>query len=208
MSNDEYYKRIEAKLKEWEEIVAKQKERPELFETYSGIPVKPLYTPLDIKDKDYLKDIGFPGQPPFTRGVYPNMYRGRFWTMRLFSGHGTPEETNERWKFLYKHGETGFSAAVDALTFNGIDPDDPRADLEVGTAGVPLYCIDSMYALTKDLPIEKISVALVVEPFSSAPICAMYYNMCIEKGYDLKIVQGTCQNDICTLGIEFNAVPV
>jgi len=138
MSKDEYYKGIEAKLKEWEEIVAKQKERDVEFETYSGIPIKPLYTPLDIKDKDYLNDIGFPGQPPFTRGVYPNMYRGRFWTMRLFSGHGTPEETNKRWKFLYEHGETGFSAAVDSLTFNGIDPDDPRADFLSGFD--PLNC--------------------------------------------------------------------
>lgn len=203
MSKEEYYKGIEAKLKEWEQVVAKQKERKAQFETYSGISVKPLYTPLDIKDKDYNKDIGFPGEPPFTRGVYPNMYRGRFWTMRLFSGHGTPEETNERWKFLYEHGETGFSAAVDALTFNGIDPDDPRADLEVGTAGVPLYCIDSMYALSKDLPVDKISVALVVEPFSSAPICASWFNMCIDKGYDLKQVQGTCQNDICTQTIGY-----
>lgn len=88
MSPEEDYKKIEAKAKEWEEIIAKKKERPEKFETYSEIPVKPLYTPLDIKDKDYLKDIGFPGEPPFTRGVYPNMYRGRMWTMRLFSGHG------------------------------------------------------------------------------------------------------------------------
>ena len=132
MSKEEFYKGIEAKLKEWEEIVAKHKERDVEFETYSGIPIKPLYTPLDIKDKDYLNDIGFPGQPPFTRGVYPNMYRGRFWTMRLFSGFGTPETTNKRWKFLYEHGETGFSAAVDSLTFNGIDPDDPRADFLSG----------------------------------------------------------------------------
>ncbi len=203
MSKDDYNKEIEAKTKEWEDSVAKQKERPENFETYSGIPIKPLYTPLDIKDKDYLKDIGFPGHPPYTRGVYPTMYRGQFWTMRLFSGHGTPEETNKRWKFLYEHGETGFSAAVDSLTFNGIDPDDPRADLEVGTAGVPLYCIDSLYALCDGLPVDKISVALVVEPFSSAPICAMYFNMCKDKGYELAKVMGTCQNDICTQTIGY-----
>lgn len=205
MTKEDYYKEIEEKIKEWEENIAKAKERPEKFETYSEIPVKPLYTPLDIKDKDYLKDIGLPGQPPFTRGVYPNMYRGRMWTMRLFSGHGTPEETNKRWKFLYEHGETGFSAAVDALTFNGIDPDDPIADLEVGTAGVPLYCIDSLDALTKDIPIDKISVALVVEPFSSAPICAMYFNVVQQRGYDLKQITGTTQNDICTQQIGYVA---
>lgn len=205
MSPEEDYKKIEAKAKEWEETIAKKKERLEKFETYSEIPVKPLYTPLDIKGKDYLKDIGFPGEPPFTRGVYPNMYRGRMWTMRLFSGHGTPEETNARWKFLYEHGETGLSAAVDALTFNGIDPDDPIADLEVGTAGVPLYCIDSLDALTKDLPIDKISVALVVEPFSSAPINAMYFNVVKQRGYDLKQIAGTTQNDICTQQIGYVA---
>lgn len=135
--------------------------------------------------------------------------------MRLFSGHVTPEETNARWKFLYEHGETGLSAAVDALTFNGIDPDDPIADiawvlthllhLEVGTAGVPLYCIDSLDALTKDLPIDKISVALVVEPFSSAPINAMYFNVVKQRGYDLKQIAGTTQNDICTQQIGYVA---
>lgn len=213
MSKEEYYKEIEAKVKEWEEIIAKQKQRPDKFETYSGIPIKPLYTPLDIKDKDYLKDIGFPGQPPFTRGIYPTMYRSKYWTMRLFSGFGSPESTNQRWKFLYEHGETGFSAAVDSLTFNGIDPDDPTADLdarfrtlllhlEVGTAGVPLYCIDSLYALCDGLPIDKISVALVVEPFSSAPVCSFYFNMVKQKGFDLKQIMGTTQNDICTLSIE------
>jgi len=165
--------------------------------------VKPIYTPLDIKNKDYLKDIGFPGAPPYARGVYPTMYRSQFWTIRLFSGHGTPEETNKRWHYLYNHGETGFSAAVDALTFNGIDPDDSRADLEVGTAGVPLYCIDSMYALTEKLPLEKVSVALVVEPFSSAPICAMYFNMAMQKGYQLSVLTGTTQNDICTQSIGY-----
>ncbi|MFX1294578.1 MAG: methylmalonyl-CoA mutase family protein [Promethearchaeota archaeon] len=136
MSKDDKNKEIEAKLKEWEKKVANSKQRSDLSETYSGIPVKLLYTPLDIKDKDYNKDIGFPGQPPFTRGVYPTMYRSRKWTMRLFSGHGTPEETNKRWRFLYEQGETGFSAAVDTLTFNGIDPDDPRAEI-VGF--IPFY---------------------------------------------------------------------
>ena len=199
---DETLKKVEKMKEEWNESYKKSKVRNINFVTDSGIPVKPIYTPLDIKDHDYAK-IGFPGQPPFTRGVYPSMYRGRFWTMRLFSGHGTPEETNERWKYLYKEGETGFSAAVDGLTFNGLDPDDPRADPEVGTTGVPLYCIDSMFALTKDLPIDKISVALVVEPFSAAPVCAMYFNMARMKGVDIKSLMGTTQNDILTMTIGY-----
>jgi len=203
MFDQQKIKEIEEKEKEWLEKIAKMKQRDYHFETDSGIKVKPLYTPVDIKNHDYLRDAGFPGQEPFARGPYPTMYRTRFWTIRLFSGFGTPEETNQRWHMLYKEGETGFSAAVDALTFNGIDPDDPRGDAEVGTSGVPLYCIDSLYALTEGLPIEKISVALVVEPFSSAPICAMYFNMVKNKGLDLSNVMGTCQNDILTQTIGY-----
>lgn len=104
---------------------------------------------------------------------------------------------------MYSQGETGFSAAVDALTFNGIDPTNTDGDAEVGTAGVPLYCIDSMFALTKDLPIDKVSVALVVEPFSSAPVCAMYYNMAQMKGIDIKNLIGTTQNDILTMTVGY-----
>ncbi|MEW6439833.1 MAG: methylmalonyl-CoA mutase family protein [bacterium] len=191
---------IRQHAEEWNRKLESAGERrpAEQYVTDSGIPVKRLYTPCDIQRMDYLKDVGFPGEPPYVRGIYPTMYRGRPWTMRLFSGHGTPEETNRRWKFLYENGETGFSAAVDALTFNGLDPDDERGDLEVGTTGVPLYCIDSMFALTDGIPHDKVSVALVVEPFSSAPICAMYFNCCMDKGLDLRQVRGTCQNDILT----------
>ncbi|MEW6203159.1 MAG: methylmalonyl-CoA mutase family protein [bacterium] len=188
---------IGRRTEEWNQKVADMREkRPqEEFVTDSGIPVKRLYTPCDIQDLDYLKDVGFPGEAPFTRGIYPTMYRGRSWTMRLFSGHGTPEETNRRWKFLYENGETGFSAAVDALTFNGLDPDDERGDLEVGTTGVPLFCLDSLFALTDGIPHDQVSVALVTEPFSSAPICAMYFNCCTDKGLDLKQIRGTCQKE-------------
>ncbi len=203
MFDHEAIKEIEDSKKEWDKQVKGYKERDADFVTDSGIPVKSLYTPADIKNHDYLSDVGFPGEPPFARGIYYNMYRGRLWTMRLFSGYGTPEETNERWKLLYKEGETGFSAAVDGLTFNGVDPDDPRGIAEVGTSGVPLYCIDSMFALTEGLPIDQISVALVVEPFTSAPVCAMYFNMAEAKGIDIKKLMGTCQNDILTMTLGF-----
>ncbi|MFX1499918.1 MAG: methylmalonyl-CoA mutase family protein [Promethearchaeota archaeon] len=115
----------------------------------------------------------------------------------------SPEETNKRWKFLYENGETGFSAAVDNLTFNGIDPTEPDGAPEVGTSGVPLYCIDSMFALTEDIPIDKISVALVVEPFTSAPVCSMYFNMAQMRGYDIKKLMGTTQNDILTMTVGY-----
>ncbi|MHA1728529.1 MAG: acyl-CoA mutase large subunit family protein [Promethearchaeota archaeon] len=197
-------KEIEIKTKKWEEQFRKIKQRDYHFETDSGIKIKPIYTPADIKDHDYLKESGFPGNIPYTRGPYPTMYRSRFWTIRLFSGYGTPEETNKRWHLLLKEGETGFSAAVDGLTFNGIDPDDPRGTPEVGTSGVPLYSIDSMHALTEGLPIDKVSVALITESFSSAPICGMYFNMAESKGIDLKKIAGTCQNDILTQTIGYN----
>jgi methylmalonyl-CoA mutase N-terminal domain/subunit len=202
MFDEEYLKKIREEKEKWDKKFENVKERNLKFVTDSEIPIKRLYTPLDVRG-DYLEKISFPGVPPYTRGVYPTMYRGRVWTMRLFSGHGTPEETNKRWKFLYENGETGFSAAVDALTFNGIDPTNPDGAPEVGTSGVPLYCIDSLFALTEDIPIDKVSVALVVEPFTSAPVCAMYFNMAKMRGYDIKNLIGTTQNDILTMTVGY-----
>jgi methylmalonyl-CoA mutase N-terminal domain/subunit len=197
-----YLEKIEEEKQKWETSLKDARERDVKFVTDSEIPIKRIYTPLDVKG-DYLEDVNFPGQPPYTRGVYPTMYRGRLWTMRLFSGHGTPEETNKRWKYLYENGETGFSAAVDALTFNGIDPTNPDGAPEVGTSGVPLYCIDSLFALTEDIPIDKVSVALVVEPFTCAPVCAMYFNMAKMRGYDISSLMGTTQNDILTMTVGY-----
>ncbi len=203
MFDKNYLEKVREEKEKWDKLYESLKERDVKFVTDSEIPIKNLYTPLDIKDKDYVSNISFPGVPPYTRGVYPSMYRGHLWTMRLFSGHGTPEETNKRWKFLYENGETGFSAAVDALTFNGIDPTEPDGAPEVGTSGVPLYCIDSLFALTEDIPIDKISVALVVEPFTSAPVCSMYFNMAKMRGYDIKNLMGTTQNDILTMTVGY-----
>ncbi|MFX1276352.1 MAG: methylmalonyl-CoA mutase [Promethearchaeota archaeon] len=202
MYDKDYLAKIKEEKEKWESHNQNSKERDVNFVTDSEIPIKRLYTPLDVKS-NYLEKIGFPGVPPYTRGVYPTMYRGRLWTYRLFSGHGTPEETNLRWKFLYEQGETGFSAAVDSLTFNGIDPTNKDAAPEVGTSGVPLYCIDSLFALTENIPIDKVSVALVVEPFTSAPVCAMYYNMAQIRGYDIKTLMGTTQNDILTMTVGY-----
>ena len=202
MFDEEYLKKIREEKEKWDKNFENAKERNVKYVTDSEIPIKRLYTPLDVKG-NYLDKVNFPGNSPYTRGVYPTMYRGRVWTMRLFSGHGTPEETNKRWKFLYENGETGFSAAVDALTFNGIDPTNPDGAPEVGTSGVPLYCIDSLFALTEDIPIDKVSVALVVEPFTSAPVCSMYFNMATMRGYDIKSLIGTTQNDILTMTVGY-----
>ena len=197
--------KIEEETAKWLESTKSYKERKEKFVTDSGIPVKRLYTPADVKDVDYLRDMGFPGAPPFTRGVYPTMYRGQPWTMRLFSGHGTAEETNQRWKMLYKEGETGLSAAVDSLTFAGVDPDDSRYGMgaEVGTDGVPLYSIKSLEALVDGLPVDKVSVALVVEPLTSTAISSMYFNAAKRRGLSLDKVAGTTQNDILTQTIGY-----
>ncbi len=202
MYDKNFLDKLKKEKENWEQQVKNAKERDVKFETDSGIPIKNLYTPLDVKG-DYFEKVNFPGQSPYTRGVYPNMYRGKLWTMRLFSGHGTPEETNKRWKYLYENGETGFSAAVDALTFNGIDPTNRDGAPEVGTSGVPLYCIDSLFALAKDIPIDKVSVALVVEPFTCAPVCAMYFNMAKMRGYDISTLIGTTQNDILTMTVGY-----
>jgi len=198
-------KRIAEEQEKWLLETEGLKERKEEFKTDAGIPLRSLYTPLDTKDIDYVEDIGFPGMPPFTRGVYPNMYRGRLWTIRMFSGFGTPEETNRRWKLLYEHGETGFSAAVDSLTFAGVDPDDPIDWLsaEVGKEGVPLYSIRGMEVMVHGIPIDEVSVALVVEPETSAAVTSMYFNVAKNRGIPLSSLRGTTQNDILTMTIGY-----
>jgi methylmalonyl-CoA mutase N-terminal domain/subunit len=202
---EEYCRAIEEAYQRWEEKSAGWSERQPEFRTDAGIPIKRLYTPLDVKGIDYLEEIGFPGLPPFTRGIYPSMYRGKFWTIRMFSGFGTPEETNQRWRLLYEEGETGFSAAVDSLTFAGIDPDGkvPGAASEVGKEGVPLYSIRGMEAMVEDLPIDRMSVALVVEPLTSAAVTSMYFNVARERGLHKEILAGTTQNDILTMTIGY-----
>lgn len=198
-------KRIAEEQEKWLLQAGGMRERKEQFSSDSGIPLKSLYTPLDVKDVDYVREVGFPGVPPYTRGVYPNMYRGRLWTIRMFSGFGTPEETNQRWKMLHDAGETGFSAAVDSLTFAGVDPDDPIEwlEAEVGKEGVPLYSIKGVEAMVEGLPIDDMSVALVVEPETSAAITSMYFNVARKRGIPVESLRGTTQNDILTMTIGY-----
>jgi methylmalonyl-CoA mutase N-terminal domain/subunit len=197
--------RIREQLTLWEEKLEKWPQRKDEFVSDAGIPLKPVYTPLDTAGIDTVDDLGLPGEPPYARGIYPSMYRGKYWTIRMFSGFGTPEETNARWRLLYEEGETGFAAAVDSLTFAGIDPDDPAqlAGIEVGKEGVPLYSIRGVEALIHDLPIDKMSVALVVEPMTSAAITAMYFNLCEDRGIPKERITGTTQNDILTMTLGF-----
>ncbi|MEM4139143.1 MAG: methylmalonyl-CoA mutase family protein, partial [Sulfolobaceae archaeon] len=135
--------KIKEKLKEWEESTLKEylsrrKERKERFLTYSGIEVKRIYTPLDW-NKDYIEKLGFPGEYPFTRGIYPTMYRGRLWTIRQYAGYGSAEDTNTRFKKLLMAGQTGLSMAFDLPTQLGLDPDNEIAYPEVGAVGVSMF---------------------------------------------------------------------
>src|SRR4030042_4579529 len=132
-------------------------ERKEKILSASEIPIKDVYTPEDLRGIDYEKDIGLAGQPPFTRGVYPTMYRGRVWTIRRLSGFNTPEETNKLYREEYELGQTGFSVAPDISTAVGMDADDPRVSADVGHAGVPLSSLEDVETTFAGLPIEKAS---------------------------------------------------
>jgi len=160
----------------------------------SGIPIQDLYTPEDIKDIDYDRDIGRAGQPPFTRGVYPTMYRGRLWTIRRLSGFNTPEETNKLYHEEYELGQTGFSVAPDISTVAGMDADDPRIAADIGHAGVPMSSLADVEATFDGLPIEKVSTYLADR--CGAVNTAMYFVMAQNRGIDLQEIRGTTANDM------------
>ena len=164
--------------------------------TGSRIPVKEVYTREDIEELDYNRDLGFPGKEPYTRGIYPNMYRGKLWTIRQFSGFGTPEETNQRFKYEYNLGQTGFSIAFDSVTESGIDPDDPRARADVGAGGVPVNSLEDMETLFEGLPIDKVTTAVIASPWTSCPLTAMYFIMAEKRGIPVSQLDGTTQNDL------------
>ncbi len=164
-------------------------------QTDSGIPVQPLYTPLDAGDADYLQRLGFPGEPPFARGIYPTMYRGRPWTIRLYSGWGTPEDTNERFHYLLERGQTGLSVALDLPTQMGFDSDEELARPEVGKVGVAVASLADMERIFEGIPLERISTSFTIN--ATAPILlAMYQVVGEQQGVDPAVLRGTVQNDI------------
>src|SRR4030043_1877176 len=148
-------------------------EAPDTFTTISGLEVKRLYTPEDISHLDYSRDLGFPGQYPFTRGMYPTMYRGRAWTMRMFSGMGTAEDTNRRFKYLLGHGESGLSVAFDFPTLMGYCSDSPEAHGEVGKCGVAIANVNDMEILFEGIPLDKVTTSMTINP-PTAVLLAMY----------------------------------
>ncbi len=174
---------------------AKGGERRNVFSTTSGIEIEPLYTPLDAPDSSYLERLGFPGLYPFTRGVYPTMFRGKFWTMRQYAGFGSAGETNRRFRYLLEKGQTGLSIAFDLPTQMGYDSDHPMADGEVGRVGVAIDSIDDFRMLMKDIPLDKVSTSMTINA-TAAIVLAMYAVLAEETGVSLAKVSGTIQNDI------------
>jgi methylmalonyl-CoA mutase, N-terminal domain len=165
----------------------------------SGIPVKDIYTPEDLRDLDYDRDLGLPGRPPFTRGVYPTMYRGKLWTIRRLSGFNTPEETNKLYREEYALGQTGFSIAPDISTAAGMDADDPRVSADIGHAGVPLSSLEDVETTFEGLPIEKASTYIADRCGNF--VTAMYFVMAERRGSDLKQLRGTTVNDMLSWSV-------
>ena len=170
-------------------------ERLEKFMTTSSAPVERLYTPLDVADLDYARDLGFPGEYPFTRGVHSTMHRGRLWTMRMFAGFGTAEETNARYKYLLEHGETGLSVAFDMPTLYGYDTDAPEALGEFGKCGVAVSSLADMDVLFDGIPVDEITTSMTINS-PAAVVWAMYIAMAEKRGVPMEVLGGTIQNDI------------
>ncbi|MBX3237682.1 MAG: methylmalonyl-CoA mutase family protein [Nitrospiraceae bacterium] len=170
-------------------------ERRSRFSTLSGLEINRLYTDHDLKDWSPEKDLGAPGEFPYTRGVYPSMYRSRLWTMRQFAGFGSPEDTNRRFQYLLEQGQTGLSVAFDMPTLMGIDADDPRAHGEVGHCGVAISSLADMDRLFKDIPLDGITTSMTING-PAAVLFAMYVAVAEKRGIPIERLGGTLQNDI------------
>ncbi len=186
---------ISEQYKNWEKKYKAGRQRNVKFISVSGNEVKPLYSPLDIKDMDWEDKIGFPGEYPYTRGVYNNVYRGRLWTMRQFSGMGSAKQTNERYHYLLNHGQTGLSVAFDMPTLMGYDSDHPFSRGEVGICGVAVDSLKDMETIFAGIPLDKISTSMTINCTSSI-LLAMYIAVGERQGVPSQKLTGTLQNDI------------
>ncbi len=199
--NQEALKKIEKDFDRWKNTVVREKDRENWMVTPhtilgSEIPRGILYTPLDNAGFDYEGDLGFSGEGPFTRGVHPNMYRGRTFTMRQLSSAGSPEFINKRLKMLLEHGATGTNLALDLATVQMFDSDEPESLGQVGTVGVPIDCVEDMEVIYKDIPIDKISASIVTHyPRNTAIIFPMYLVMAERRGIPWDKLPGSVQND-------------
>jgi methylmalonyl-CoA mutase N-terminal domain/subunit len=191
---------LKISLERWEETslqktLASMPERREKFITTSSEPIERLYTPLDVADLDYTPDLGLPGEYPFTRGVHPTLHRGKLWTMRMFAGFGTAEETNARFKYLLSQGQTGLSIAFDLATLMGYDTDQPEALGEFGKCGVAVSSLKDMEILLDGIPLDKVSSSMTINS-PAAIIWAMYIATAEKQGVRPDQLRGTIQNDI------------
>lgn len=197
--DEKIFSDIEKAHQKWEQkldkVFSQSPERLKRFSTVSDMEIKRLYSPADVRNQDFMQDLGFPGEYPFTRGVQPSMYRGRLWTMRMFAGLGSPRDTNRRFHHLVKEGQTGLSTAFDMPTLMGYDTDSPRARGECGKCGVAIDTLKDMEDLFDGLPIDQITTSMTINPPASI-LWAMYIAMAENRGIDRKIIGGTIQNDM------------
>ncbi|RLF60533.1 MAG: methylmalonyl-CoA mutase [Thermoplasmata archaeon] len=197
--NKEIFKEIKKGKEAWDETCkdtfSSKPERLKRFSTVSDQEIERIYTPEHVKDHDFMKDLAFPGQYPFTRGVQPSMYRGRLWTMRMFAGLGSASDTNRRFHLLVKEGQTGLSTAFDMPTLMGYDTESPKARGECGKCGVAIDTLADMEDLFAGLPIDRITTSMTINP-PAAVIWAMYIAMAENRGIDRRVLGGTIQNDM------------
>jgi methylmalonyl-CoA mutase N-terminal domain/subunit len=179
----------------WQEKARKAKIVPHKYTTISGEPIEMLYTPDDVAHLDYIKDVGFPGEFPYTRGIHTTMYRGKPWTIRQFAGFGTPEDTNARYHYLLEHGQDGLSVAFDLPTLMGRDPDDAQSEGEVGICGVNVASLADMEILFKGIQLNKISTSMTINA-PAAMMLAFYFAVALKQGAKLSELRGTIQTDI------------
>jgi methylmalonyl-CoA mutase, N-terminal domain len=194
-SLDELREAYESWTNKTESQLAKRPERKGAFHNTSEIPLKRVYTPVEMAEFDYLRELGFPGEYPFTRGVQPTMYRGRFWTMRQYAGFASAEDTNKRYRFLLGQGQTGLSVAFDLPTQIGYDSDHPLAQGEVGKVGVAIDSVKDMETLFDQIPLDKVSTSMTINA-PAAVLLAMYLAVAEGQGISSKDLRGTIQNDI------------
>jgi methylmalonyl-CoA mutase, N-terminal domain len=177
------------------QTLAKNPERHQTFTTISGHPIRRLYTEADLPNWDATRDLGLPGEPPYTRGIHSTMHRGRLWTMRQFAGFGTAEDTNQRFRYLLEQGQTGLSTAFDLPTLMGYDSDHPLSEGEVGKCGVAISSLADMEVLFDQIPLAKVTTSMTINS-PAAVIWAMYLAVAEKQGADWKKLSGTLQNDI------------
>ena len=200
MFEEKVLQKIQAGKEKWDQgpvakTLSKSPEARPVFTTISGTPVERLYTPLDVKGLDYDRDLGYPGLYPFTRGVQPTMYRGRFWTMRQYAGFGDAKGTNERYRYLLKQGQTGLSVAFQLPTQAGYDSDHPLSMGEVGKVGVAIDHIDDMKILFNQIPLDKVTTSMTMNA-PAGVLLSMYLAIAEEQGVPWDKVGGTIQNDV------------